>query len=68
MIDSIVEILLVEDNLNDIKLAIYAFEKHRLANVVHVVRDGAEAWNSCFAPTAMPIVDSRTVQRLYCWT
>lgn len=41
--DSIVEILLVEDNPNDVELALYAFEKHKLSNRVHVARDGEEA-------------------------
>ena len=41
--DEPVEILLVEDNPHDIKLALYAFKTNNLANRVHVVRDGAEA-------------------------
>lgn len=43
-----IEILLVEDNPHDIKLALFAFEEHRLANNVHVVRDGAEALEFIF--------------------
>ena len=43
-----VEILLVEDNPNDEKLALHAFKKHNLANKVHVVRDGAEALEYVF--------------------
>jgi two-component system response regulator len=43
-----VEILLVEDNPNDVILALHAFEKHHLANQVHVVRDGAEALEYIF--------------------
>jgi two-component system response regulator len=43
-----VEILLIEDNPNDIKLALYAFHKHFIANQVHVVRDGAEALEFLF--------------------
>jgi two-component system response regulator len=43
-----VEILLVEDNPNDIKLALHAFQKHKLANRIHVVRDGAEALEFIF--------------------
>jgi two-component system, response regulator len=43
-----VEILLVEDNPNDIKLALHAFKKHHLANRVRVVRDGAEALEFIF--------------------
>ena len=48
MSDHQVQILLVEDNPNDIKLALHAFKKHNLANDVHVVRDGAEALEFIF--------------------
>lgn len=43
------EILLVEDDPNDVKLALHSFEKHDLANRVHVARDGAEALDFIFA-------------------
>jgi two-component system response regulator len=43
-----VEILLVEDNPHDEELALYALKKHRLANRIEVVRDGAEALNYVF--------------------
>ncbi|HWB08010.1 MAG TPA: response regulator [Pirellulales bacterium] len=43
-----VEILLVEDNPSDIKLALHAFRANNLANQVHVVRDGAEALEFLF--------------------
>jgi two-component system response regulator len=43
-----VQILLVEDNPSDIKLALHAFKTHKLANYVHVVRDGAEALEFIF--------------------
>jgi two-component system response regulator len=46
--DAPIEILLVEGNANDIKLALYAFEKHNLANRIHVVRDGEEALEYVF--------------------
>jgi len=36
-------ILLVEDNPDDVKLTIKAFERSRLANLVEVARDGVEA-------------------------
>ena len=52
MNDEIVEILLVEDNPNDEKLALHAFKKHNLANKVHVVRDGAEALEFAFCTGA----------------
>lgn len=43
-----VQILLVEDNPSDVKLALHAFKTHNLANRVHVVRDGAEALEFIF--------------------
>jgi len=52
MNDKEVEILLVEDNPNDEKLALHAFKKHNLANKVHVVRDGAEALEFIFCTGA----------------
>jgi len=48
MIENLVEILLVEDNANDIKLAMHAFVSNNLANCVYVVRDGAEALEFIF--------------------
>ncbi len=48
MTDNDVEILLVEDNPNDVKLAMHAFKTHKIANRVHVVRDGAEALEFIF--------------------
>lgn len=47
-----VEILLVEDNPNDVELALRALRKHNLANKVVVVRDGAEALDFVFASGA----------------
>src|SRR5476651_2110705 len=52
MISDTVEILLIEDNPNDEKLALHAFKKHNLANHVHVVRDGAEALEFIFCTGA----------------
>lgn len=43
-----VDILLVEDNPSDVKLALHAFKRHKLANSVHVVRDGAKALEFLF--------------------
>jgi two-component system response regulator len=48
MIENGVEILLIEDNPNDVKLALHAFKAHHVANRVHVVRDGAEALEFIF--------------------
>jgi two-component system response regulator len=44
----LVEIVLVEDNPSDVELTLHAFEKKRLANLIHVVRDGAEALDFLF--------------------
>jgi CheY-like chemotaxis protein len=48
MTDGAVEILLVEDNPNDVRLALHAFGQHHLANRIQVVRDGAEALEFLF--------------------
>lgn len=47
-----VEILLVEDNPNDIKLTLHAFKRQNIVNNIHVVRDGAEALDFLFATGA----------------
>ena len=41
-------ILLVEDNDDDVQLTLRALRLHRIANTVHVVRDGAEALDFLF--------------------
>jgi CheY-like chemotaxis protein len=43
-----VKILLVEDNPNDVELTLHAFEKYKLANSIHVARDGQEALDYLF--------------------
>jgi two-component system, response regulator len=48
MNNKIIEILLVEDNPDDIKLALHAFEANNFANSIHVIRDGAEALEFIF--------------------
>jgi two-component system response regulator len=52
MTDDMVEILLVEDNPNDVELALRALKKNHLANRIHVVRDGAEALEFIFSTGA----------------
>jgi CheY-like chemotaxis protein len=42
------EILLVEDNPHDEELTLHALKQHKLANQIHVVRDGAEALDFLF--------------------
>jgi CheY-like chemotaxis protein len=43
-----VEILLVEDNLSDLELALRALSKANIANRIQVARDGAEALEFIF--------------------
>jgi two-component system response regulator len=43
-----VEILLVEDNPKDVELTLHALKKHKLANKLHVARDGQEALDFFF--------------------
>jgi two-component system, response regulator len=47
-----VEILLVEDNPNDVQLTLHALKRHRLANRIHIVRDGVEALEFLFGTGA----------------
>jgi two-component system, response regulator len=49
MNNSEVELLLVEDDPNDVELTLIALRKHKLANKIHVVRDGEEALDFLFA-------------------
>jgi len=44
----IVELLLVEDNPQDLELALRALQKANLTNSIHVARDGAEALDFIF--------------------
>ena len=52
MRDTMIEILLVEDNPHDVALTLRAFTKYNLANRVHVVHDGAEALEFIFGTGA----------------
>jgi two-component system, response regulator len=48
MNDAAVEILLVEDNLQDLKLTMRALQKAKLANHIQIARDGEEALQFIF--------------------
>ena len=48
MTERVIEILLVEDNPDDVELALLALEEYNVANRIHVVRDGAEALDFIF--------------------
>ncbi|MFN7140930.1 MAG: response regulator, partial [Limisphaerales bacterium] len=43
-----VDILLVEDNPDDVELAMLALRRNNLANQIHVARDGVEALDFLF--------------------
>ena len=43
MSENEIELLLVEDDPNDVELALRTLRKHHLANKIHVARDGEEA-------------------------
>jgi two-component system, response regulator len=47
-----IEILLVEDNPNDVELALHALKKNRVSNSIHIARDGAEALDFIFGTGA----------------
>ncbi len=52
MSSSEVEILLVEDNPDDAELALHALRREKLANKIHVARDGEEALEFIFCTGA----------------
>jgi CheY-like chemotaxis protein len=58
------EILLVEDNPNDVELALHALKKHNLANRIQVVKDGAEALDFLFARGAFSHRDINQIPRV----
>jgi two-component system response regulator len=64
MNDNSIEILLVEDNPNDVELALHALQKNNLANRIEVVRDGAEALAFIFATDAYAQRDMNNVPRV----
>jgi two-component system response regulator len=43
-----VEILYIEDNAADVELTLVALRRHKIANRIHVARDGAEALDFIF--------------------
>jgi CheY-like chemotaxis protein len=58
------EILLIEDNLNDAELSLYALRKFKIANQIHHARDGAEALEYIFGPEVDVAHDSMHSPRL----
>ncbi len=49
MTDSVIEIVLVEDNPNDAELIMRVFKKHNITNKFILFKDGAEAIDYLFA-------------------
>lgn len=47
--DPFVEILMIEDSPTDTELAVRAFRRAKITNVLHIARDGAEALDFLFA-------------------
>ena len=64
MNESHLEILLIEDNPNDVELALHALKKHHLANNIQVLRDGAEALEFLFGTGAYAQRDITNVPRV----
>ncbi|MBI5566012.1 MAG: response regulator [Chloroflexi bacterium] len=64
MTDKPIEILLVEDNPDDVELALHALKKNNLHNPIQVVRDGAEALEFIFGTGAFAGRDLAQVPRL----
>lgn len=52
MSETQVQILIVEDNPDDLELALHALREHHLANQVQIARDGAEALDFLFGEGA----------------
>ena len=49
---TVVDILLVEDNPDDLELALHALRKHKLANNISIAHDGVEALDFLFGDIA----------------
>ncbi len=48
MYENPVDILLIEDNPNDVELALHAFRRNKITNRMQIVRDGVEALDYLF--------------------
>jgi two-component system response regulator len=52
MPETLVQVLLVEDNPNDVELTLQAFRRNNVTEGIHVARDGAEALDFLFCTGA----------------
>jgi two-component system response regulator len=59
-----IEVLLVEDNPDDVELTLHAFKAHKIANRIHVVRDGVEAIEFLFGVEHTPLRGTAGTPRL----
>jgi CheY-like chemotaxis protein len=59
-----VEILLVEDNPNDVELALHALKKNKLINRIQVARDGEEALDYVFCKGSFADRDIHLIPKL----
>ena len=64
MTETIVEVLLVEDNPDDVELTLHALEDYHVANPIHVVHDGAEALDFVFARGAYATRDVNKLPKI----
>jgi len=61
------DILLVEDNQNDMDLALHALRREKLANNIYIARDGEEALDFIFAAARSRIDRLSVPQNWCCW-
>lgn len=64
MSESPIEILLIDDSLSDVTLALHAFKKFHVANHVHVLRDGAAAIEYFFGTDDTPPPVSNVIPKV----
>jgi CheY-like chemotaxis protein len=58
-----VEILLVDDNPDDLELALHALKQNHLANRILIARDGAEALDLIFGPVTGNLADAAPARK-----
>lgn len=61
---NVVDILIIEDNPLDAELTIRALKKHKLANNIHVIEDGAEALDFFFCRGKYALKNETTKPRV----
>jgi two-component system response regulator len=64
MNDATVDILLVEDSADDVRLTLRTLEQNRIKNRIHVARDGQEALDYIFCREAYSTRDFSQIPKL----